>query len=128
MRERMYTELSRPGEGWFDLKQGRGGIADIEFMVQYMVLLNTCRHPELSTWTDNIRQLGELAAAGLLSAPDARALSDAYQTYRAAGHRYALQDEPARVAEAEFQVHREAVTRIWHELMDRPNEFGPTQD
>lgn len=119
MRERMYAEFSRPGEGWFDLKQGRGGIADIEFMVQYMVLLNTCRHPELSTWTDNIRQLGDLAAAGLLSAPDAQALSDAYQDYRAAGHRCALQDEPARVPETEFRARREAVMRIWRELFEK---------
>ncbi len=127
MRERMYAELNQPGEGWFDLKQGRGGIADIEFMVQYTVLLNTCRHPELSAWTDNIRQLGDLAASGLLSAPDAQALSDAYQIYRAALHRCALQDEPARVPDAEFRVQREAVMRIWHGLMDRPNEFGSTQ-
>ena len=119
MRERMYAELNRSGEGWFDLKQGRGGIADIEFMVQYMVLLNAYRYPELVVWTDNIRQLGDLAASGLLSAPDMQVLSDAYRAYRAALHRAALQDEAARVPDTEFRDYRAAVVRIWHEVMER---------
>ncbi|MEO6696864.1 MAG: bifunctional [glutamate--ammonia ligase]-adenylyl-L-tyrosine phosphorylase/[glutamate--ammonia-ligase] adenylyltransferase [Gammaproteobacteria bacterium] len=117
MRERMYAELGRPVEGQFDLKQGRGGIADIEFMVQYVVLLHAHDHPELLACTDNIRLLQGYAAAGLMSAPDVQILSEAYRAYRAVVHRCALQDEPARVPDTEFRDYRAAVARIWRELM-----------
>src|SRR5690606_23174264 len=47
MRERMRKELSRGGPARFDLKQDRGGIADIEFIVQYAVLRWAAEYPEL---------------------------------------------------------------------------------
>ena len=57
MRERMRTELDTREAGVFDLKQGAGAIADIEFMVQYGVLLWASDHPEILRYTDNIRLL-----------------------------------------------------------------------
>ena len=60
MRERMRTELDSSAAEVFDLKQGRGGIADIEFVVQYEVLANACHDPDLLIFTDNIRQLDGL--------------------------------------------------------------------
>ena len=45
MRERMRRELSRGNSELFDLKQGHGGIADIEFVVQYLVLAHVCTAP-----------------------------------------------------------------------------------
>ncbi|MCB1719988.1 MAG: bifunctional glutamine synthetase adenylyltransferase/deadenyltransferase, partial [Candidatus Competibacteraceae bacterium] len=53
MRERMRAELDASTEENFDLKQGPGGIADIEFMVQYAVLANAWRWPDLLIFTDN---------------------------------------------------------------------------
>ncbi len=66
MRERMRENLDKTRGGRFDLKQGRGGIADIEFMVQYSVLRWAARHPELADWTDNVRLLETLARLELL--------------------------------------------------------------
>ena len=66
MRLRMRRELSKAGAGQFDIKQDAGGIADIEFLVQYWVLAAANAHPELLTYTDNIRQLEGLAAVGVL--------------------------------------------------------------
>ncbi|HLA75401.1 MAG TPA: bifunctional [glutamate--ammonia ligase]-adenylyl-L-tyrosine phosphorylase/[glutamate--ammonia-ligase] adenylyltransferase [Gammaproteobacteria bacterium] len=119
MREKMYTALGQAQPGRFDIKHDRGGIADIEFMVQYGVLLWAYHHPELLVFPDNIRLLQALADAGLMAMPDAQLLSDAYRAYRSAVHRFALQDEPAYAGEEEFRDYREGVSRIWQELIEK---------
>ncbi|MDD3449810.1 MAG: bifunctional [glutamate--ammonia ligase]-adenylyl-L-tyrosine phosphorylase/[glutamate--ammonia-ligase] adenylyltransferase [Gammaproteobacteria bacterium] len=113
MRQRMREALGSREAGWFDLKQDPGGIADIEFMVQYGVLLWSSEHPELLRYPDNIRILEGLAAAGLMDPADAELLADAYRAYREVVHRCALQQEPARVEEGAFNDYRQAVRRIW---------------
>jgi glutamate-ammonia-ligase adenylyltransferase len=118
MRERMRRELARGGTGRFDLKQDLGGIADIEFIVQYAVLRWASKHPDLLRWTDNIRLLETLARLGLLPAEDARLLTDAYRNYRAVVHRLALQETEGTVVDAtEFAAPRADVARIWNDLL-----------
>jgi [glutamine synthetase] adenylyltransferase / [glutamine synthetase]-adenylyl-L-tyrosine phosphorylase len=119
MRERMRVERGPRRSGWFDLKHDRGGIADVEFMVQYGVLAWAHRHPELVRYTDNIRQLDGLAEAALMPPADARSLAAAYRVFRARLHRLTLQNEPARVEEGELRKEREAVIRIWREWMEK---------
>jgi len=110
MRERMRQELADRDPGYFDLKQGTGGIADIEFMVQYHVLRYAHDHHNLLVWSDNIRLLETLGAEHLL-APDldlsgldtpgpgaAQLLAEAYRRYRKRVHELTLQELPARVA------------------------------
>ena len=70
----------------FDIKQGIGGLIDIEFLVQYLVLLYAKEHPALLVYSDNIRQLDALRDAGILAAADAEALADAYRAYRGRMH------------------------------------------
>ena len=118
MRERMRRELARAGQGVFDIKQGTGGLVDIEFIVQYCVLRWACRHRELLQWTDNIRLLETLARCGILTDDDCRLLSDAYRAYRATIHRLTLQDQPARVDDGRFDACREQITRIWRQLFE----------
>lgn len=118
MRERMREQLAVSKPGLFDLKQGLGGIADIEFMVQYSVLRWASDFPELLQWTDNIRLLDELANSGRLEQNDASQLAEAYRVFRAAYHRSSLQDMPGLVDEADLQEHREAVRAIWQSLME----------
>lgn len=118
MRERMRVELASASGARFDLKQDRGGIADIEFMVQYGVLAWAGKYPELLAYTDNIRLLEGFAGAGLMPADDARLLADAYRAYRARLHRLTLQEEPVFVAPGEFRDCRAGVTRIWQQTMD----------
>lgn len=118
MRERMRRELARGGSGRFDLKQDRGGVADIEFMVQYGVLAGACATPALVEYTDNMRLLEALAAAGHLDEDDARLLMDAYRAFRTRIHRLALLDEPAVVApDTELDHYRTAVGRLWERRM-----------
>jgi glutamate-ammonia-ligase adenylyltransferase len=122
MRERMRKELARGDADQFDLKQGPGGITDIEFIVQYAVLRWGGEYPQLLRWTDNIRQLEGLADTGLLPDGDCRLLTDAYQAYRACAHRLALQQLPALVAADEFQEYRQGVAAIWSRLFAEPED------
>ena len=122
MRQRMRDELGRRDAAQFDLKQDAGGIADIEFMVQYGVLAWACDCPELLRYTDNIRLLEGFAGAGLMAAADVRMLSDAYRAYRARVHQLTLQDEPAVVAAEAFAEVRAEVLRLWRTLMEAPGE------
>jgi len=118
MRERMREELGSQETNAFHLKQDPGGIADIEFMVQYAVLANAHRYPALLTYTDNIRQLDGLEQYGILSVADATVLRDAYRGLRRHIHRLTLQEQPSLVPLDAVQCHREAVVRIWRQLME----------
>lgn len=118
MRERMRRELSKGGGDRFDIKQDPGGIADIEFMVQYGVLGWANEHPELARWTDNIRILETLAQTGAMAAEDSQCLADAYRAYRQRVHQLTLQQSPAVVPAAEFAEQRQAVLDIWSRWLE----------
>ncbi len=117
MREKMRKELSKHEPGIFDLKQDAGGIVDIEFLVQYLVLSESCQHPELLQWTDNVRLIGTLARSGVLDEMTAYTLRTAYLTYRTVGHRLSLQKKAAKVPEERFRNLRGHVRRIWNMLI-----------
>jgi glutamate-ammonia-ligase adenylyltransferase len=121
MRRRMVSEKASRKPGVFALKQDSGGIADIEFMVQYGVLAGAHAHPGLRRYTDNIRLLDELSRSGMLSADQARMLADAYRAYRARIHRLTLQEQPPEVPAERFATERHAVQAIWREVMS-PDE------
>jgi len=120
MRERMRRELDKTGNGKFDLKQGRGGIADIEFMVQFLVLRSSNAFPGLLDFTDNIRLLEGLARHGRLDGSTAERLADAFRAFRAANHRNALKDAPGLVADSALGEERRLVEKTWHTLMESP--------
>jgi glutamate-ammonia-ligase adenylyltransferase len=119
MRMRMRRELSKAGAGQFDIKQDAGGIADIEFLVQYWVLAAAAAHPELLTYTDNIRQLEGLAAVGVLEQSRAQWLTDAYIGYRTVLHHLSLEGQGDRVVEAgPYLATRARVIEIWDETFE----------
>ena len=116
MRLRMRRELSKAGPGQFDIKQGAGGIADIEFLVQYWVLSLAQAHPQLLTYTDNVRQLEGLAAVGFLQHETAQWLMDAYVSYRTVLHHLSLEGGGERVVDAApYLATRDRVLEIWRE-------------
>jgi len=117
MREKMRESLDKTGSGKFDIKHGQGGIADIEFMVQYDVLNWTHTYPALADFTDNIRLLEGFARHGIMSEEEAMALSDAYRDYRAEVHRLTLQEQPAIVADDQFSSERSTVIQLWQKLL-----------
>ncbi len=117
MREKMWQELGNKEPGRFDLKKDPGGIADIEFMVQYKVLAHACDYPVLTAYTDNIRILESLAESRLLPSADVHVLQEAYRVYRDMIHALTLQERPNVVEEGEYAGYREEVRRLWRELM-----------
>ncbi|MGH8494478.1 MAG: bifunctional [glutamate--ammonia ligase]-adenylyl-L-tyrosine phosphorylase/[glutamate--ammonia-ligase] adenylyltransferase [Moraxellaceae bacterium] len=121
MREKMRGHLSSEAGGKkatvFDLKQDRGGIVDIEFMVQYAVLAWAHESPELTRYPDNVRILEGLANLSLLPSDAAAGLRDAYLQYRARGHRLALSQKEAKVDPDEFHKERALVEHWWKQLL-----------
>ncbi|MBW9257793.1 MAG: bifunctional [glutamate--ammonia ligase]-adenylyl-L-tyrosine phosphorylase/[glutamate--ammonia-ligase] adenylyltransferase, partial [Candidatus Thiodiazotropha sp. (ex. Lucinisca nassula)] len=117
MREKMRSALDKSNQELFDLKQGRGGIVDIEFMVQYTVLRWAHHHPELLVWTDNIRLLETLSKLGLLDNHAADRMMGIYKVLRAVYHRSALQDQPALVESEKLAEERALVQDLWSCLM-----------
>ena len=117
MRQRMRKEMDRSNDKGFDLKHGIGGIGDIEFLVQYLVLRNAAAHPVVIFYSDNIRQLDALTAAGCLDQAAGNALQDAYRAYRLRAHHLVLDDRAAVVSPDEFAAERACVTKTWDEWL-----------
>jgi glutamate-ammonia-ligase adenylyltransferase len=82
-----------------------------------MVLAHTGRFPDLTAYTDNVRQLESLASYGLISADEANKLKTAYCTYRDLGHKQVLQGGATLIGEAEVDGLRADVECIWQKLM-----------
>jgi glutamate-ammonia-ligase adenylyltransferase len=120
MRERMRKEFSpqlTPQDQCIDLKQGQGGIVDIEFMVQYMVLANAAANPDLMTYTDVVRILESCAEKRLITSETGSQLSDIYREYRSRVHRLKLQEKSASIGAREYEDQRKLVSQMWQSLM-----------
>ncbi|MGF6776429.1 bifunctional [glutamate--ammonia ligase]-adenylyl-L-tyrosine phosphorylase/[glutamate--ammonia-ligase] adenylyltransferase [Paraburkholderia sp. GAS334] len=116
MRERVAAGHPNRTE-LFDLKHDRGGMVDIEFTVQYWVLLHAARDPELIRNTGNIALLREVSRFGLMSEEEAETVGAAYRTYRKLQHRLRLDGmEKARVDPEQVKAEREAVLGLWRRV------------
>lgn len=111
MRLRMRAELDRSDAAGFDLKQGAGGLVDLEFALQYLVLRDAHARPALLSPCDTPGLIDALHAARALSATSADALRAAHGALLAAGLECTLDRrrrwvvENAEVARARRQVH-----------------------
>ena len=119
MRIKMRENLDKSTAELFSLKQGVGGITDIEFIVQYLVLAFSHQHPELSSVTDNIRLLGKLAELKLLTLEQANSLESAYCIFRDRGHKEALQENKPMIPQTELVETRTKIANIWQQLMEK---------
>lgn len=120
MRERLRKEHAGKAPKRFDIKQDVGGIVDIEFLVQYLVLLKSHEHATLTQWTDNVRLLQTLIETGIIADYQAHFLKETYLTYRAVVHRLSLQERPALVSRGRFRALRKNVASIWKHYMQNP--------
>lgn len=108
--------------GFFDVKHGFGGMVDVEFIVQYIVLLYSAEHPELLANLGNIALLGIAADLGIISRESADAARLAYRKYRQWQHAVRLnggEDAPVRVKEETAENDFRAVQKLWVELFGR---------
>ena len=118
MREKMRNALATKESNKFDLKQSKGGIADIEFIVQFGVLARAAKNEALTTYTDNVRLLEGLQEDGFMSKTESETLKSAYCSYRDTGHKQVLQGERAVINEAEVLEMSRQVEQIWHDFME----------
>ena len=113
MRERMRSAHPVKGE-FFDVKHSPGGMIDVEFVMQYLVLCHAAAHPELTANTGNIALLERAELIGLLPPGVGHAAADAYRELRRVQHRARLDEAPTHVLPAELQSQRDAVLALWH--------------
>ncbi len=113
MRRKMHEGHPNRSE-LFDLKHDRGGMVDIEFLVQFLVLGHACDHPPLLDNAGNIALLGRAAGFGLIDDVLAARTADAYRRYRKLQHQLKLDDAAyARVDPATVAAEREVVIALW---------------
>lgn len=115
MRARMLEEHGSRQPECFDLKRDRGGITDIEFMVQYWVLASAARHPEVIVWSDKVRILETLGQVGIITPEQAEVLADAYRALRNRIHRLILAGGDSRMWQPpeEILAWRRQVLAAW---------------
>ncbi len=120
MRERMRSQKLKSETGMFDLKQGYGGIVDIEFLVQYLILKHGADHPDVTVWTDNVRLLEGLSCEGLISGEESGTIQKAYISLRQVVHRLTLQEKEPLVPDGRFKELTEAVRGIYGRRLGFP--------
>ncbi|HEX4331542.1 MAG TPA: bifunctional [glutamate--ammonia ligase]-adenylyl-L-tyrosine phosphorylase/[glutamate--ammonia-ligase] adenylyltransferase [Usitatibacter sp.] len=114
MRAKMRAEQRGRGN---DLKHIAGGVIDLEFAVQAIVLAEGLKHPELREDKGNHRLLKRAGEAGLIDNAIAALAAEAYLAMRRRLHQAALDDEETvMLAEGELAAEREAVKRLWKEV------------
>ena len=118
MRKKMQDAHPNPS-GLFDLKHDAGGMIDIEFIVQYLVLQHAATHPEMTGDIGNIALLKLAGDLQLINAALANSVADAYRTFRKMQHQIRLKGEDrARVTITQVADASTAVRRLWQEVFD----------
>ncbi len=114
MREKLHA--AHPNRsGLFDLKHDRGGMIDIEFTVQFLVLAHSHRHAELTRNLGNIALLGISSALELIPGDLAEACRNAYRDFRRLQHALRLNGaQYARVPLGQVAAKSEAVRNLWN--------------
>jgi len=120
MREKMRTHLSNKHKGRWDIKADEGGITDIEFIAQYLVLRYATQQPVLTRWSDNVRIFELMAKHHIMQEDEALALTQAYVALRDALHHLALQELPGHVEPEAFEVERQTVKESWQRWLVSP--------
>ena len=99
--------------GLFDVKHSAGGMMDVEFAIQFLVLAHAAEHPELQGNVGNIALLRLAQTAGLLPAGIGDAAADAYRELRRAQHRARLDEKPTQFPAEALARERDAVLALW---------------
>ena len=120
MRQRMVKDNCRSDADNYDIKLDYGGIVDIEFLLQYLVLLHGAEHPVLLGPRNTLALIWSLAAEGILDADHAERLGEIYWIYLRR-HRdlklvdLDLTDRPALVPRGELEAERTFVSALWRD-------------
>ncbi|WP_462170127.1 [protein-PII] uridylyltransferase family protein [Pseudoalteromonas xiamenensis] len=113
MREKMRQHLAKDTLESFDLKQGLGGMTDIEFIAQYLVLKYASTFAMLTTYTDNIRIFEQAFAAGIIEESMQTNLTQAYCLFRDTYHVLSLNNQSRCVEKQQFEQATAHVVEAW---------------
>ncbi len=116
MREKMRNHLAKGNEAQFDLKQDAGGMADIEFITQYLVLKNAHTFSQLTTYSDNVRILTDAARLGCINKQVKQDMIAAYIEYRSRYHVLSLNQQGRCVSREELEQHIRLVIAAWQDI------------
>lgn len=117
MRKKMHDAHPNRSD-YFDLKHDAGGMIDIEFIVQYLVLQHASAYPELSANIGNIALLKRCGELGLLPVDLALSSANAYRVLRKLQHNIRLQgEERERVPQNEIASETLAIKQLWGSLL-----------
>ena len=122
MREKMraaQSAVSKNDAEMFELKNGVGGIIDVEFLVQYLVLAHAKQYPQLTENIGNIALLKLLASLNIIEHDLAEKVVLAYRDYRRLQHVLKLQGAPhMRVETISVSAHITAVKALWSQVFE----------
>jgi glutamate-ammonia-ligase adenylyltransferase len=133
MRGRILASQQRsansPGATTFDVKHSRGGVIDLEFIVQFLILRRGDQHPSLTEVGDNNTALIHASTLGLIPAGMARASAAAYSAYRLWMHRERLRgNEIVQVSLEEAKLHQAAVRELWAHVFAETVERAESEE
>ena len=117
MREKMRNHLGTTQAELFNLKIDEGGIGDIEFLSQYLVLSYAHSHPKMTTWSDNVRILELATHYQIMDSDEAEQLTQAYIDMRNQIHQLALQLLPSMVNSSQFYREKQIVKQSWQKWL-----------
>lgn len=118
MREKMRNHLAKGNDEQFDLKQDIGGMTDIEFITQYVVLKNACQFEKLTVYSDNVRILTDAASLGCITPQQKDQLIKAYIDYRSCYHVLSLNQQGKLIARESFLKDITNVGAIWKAIFE----------
>lgn len=116
MRQKMYQHLSAHHSESFNLKTDKGGITDIEFIAQYLVLNYAHLSPKMAVWSDNVRIFDAAVECNILSESEGELLKHCYTSLRNRIHHLNLLGQPSIVPQAEFVEMRQQVEQMWQKI------------
>jgi glutamate-ammonia-ligase adenylyltransferase len=118
MRKKMREHLDKSTSDNTDIKQGQGGLVDIEFLVQFLVLSESSKHLNLCQYSDTVSLLKELQRCDVISLDQQKRLTDSYCTLRDYGHHATLKNEQQLITKVNFHKIAENVNEICQSLYD----------
>lgn len=122
MRIKMREHLLAKNNEKVDLKQCEGGITDIEFIAQYLVLANACTVKAMTEYPDNLRIFDVAASTDIIDTPTAQKLQKAYLRLREQYHHLTLADTKYADQSEELDIIREQVRQHWDTLFGRRSD------
>ena len=121
MRNKMRNHLDKSHRRDIDIKQGIGGLVDIEFLAQYLVLKNSYQYPNVAKYSDNVSIFAQLYSSTIINSHQKKLLTQAYCQLRDQSHRAALQDQASLLDENIFQQYAGDIVNIWQLFLPNMN-------